>query len=191
MPEFPVEYTRPRNVNTPRYWDWARKRMRDVTSKSVRVADRVALRLSKLPEKPVIEYGFGHLRLAKAVGVDRWHGFDFSPRTVRDAVAEGYDAKLLRCEDAEDPGDAYVVALEVIEHLDHLEMMVFLTAVMGASHAFISVPNTTQRDYRFPQHMRGFGTPDDLAQFLGQFWPRVRVEEVRPYWKLARCTRPT
>jgi hypothetical protein len=191
MTDFPVEYVRPRNINTPKYWNWARKHMRDVTSRSVRVADTVAKRLAKLPPANVQEYGFGHLRLAEAIGPERWHGFDFSPITVKDARAAGYHATIRRCEDAEDPGDAYVVALEVIEHLDHGEMMVFLTAIMGASRAFISVPRMTKRDTRFPQHMRGFGELEDIAQFLGKFWPRVRVESVHPYWRLARCTRPT
>jgi len=187
---YPIEYTRTRNINTPRYWDVAAKRMRDITSGSVRVVRRVKAILEGLPAMPVHEYGFGHTHLGGRLEPGIWHGFDFSPRTVEDAEERGLRATLRRCGDAEDPGCACVVALETLEHLDHEEMMRFLNAVQTAPRAFFSVPLMSLRDTRFPQHMRGFGGGPDLIAFLQKWWPKVKQEVVRPHWRMAHCWRP-
>jgi hypothetical protein len=187
---YPIEYARPRNINTPRYWDHAAIRMRKVTSGSVHVVRRVKAILDRLPAAPVQEYGFGHTHLGGRLELGRWHGFDFSPQTVKDAEDLGMKATMRRCGDAQDPGNAYVVALEVLEHLDHEEMIRFLDAVRLAHRAFFSVPLMSARDLRFPQHMRGFGGGPDLVAFLRQWWPKVKQEVVRPHWRLARCWRP-
>ncbi len=181
---YPREYDREKNVNTPQYWDIAHRRMKDVTSHSVKVARRVAEILSALPYSPVVEYGFGSMNLAYLIGDEVWAGVDFSERAVLRATEDGFSAMIGRCEDALLFDRETVVGIEVLEHLDEDEMYQFLEACRPAHHAIFSVPKPTERDTRFPAHMRTFGEPEDFEEFLFRYWPNVEVERVGGCWLL-------
>ena len=181
---YPKEYERTGNVNTEDYWNYAHKRMRDVTSRSIKVAERVAEILSEHPDEDVVEYGFGNLNLARLIGKERWLGVDFSTYSVEFALSEGFDAQKGRCLGVALPFAETVVGIEILEHLDREEMMDFMGRATMYSRGIFSVPQKKPRDERFKQHMRTFGYIADFANFLLHFWPHVEVEKVGVSWLL-------
>jgi len=181
---YPKEYERVGNVNTESYWNIAHRRMADVTSRSVKVAARVAEILSEHPGEDVVEYGFGNLNLARLIGQERWLGVDFSAYSVEFALSEGFDAQKGRCGDTPLVHAQTVVGIEVLEHLDRGEMMEFMSRAIRYARGIFSVPQQKPRDLRFKQHMRTFGYAADFANFLRQYWANVEVEKVGVSWLL-------
>lgn len=181
-----IEYDRDGNVNTAEFWDAAWRRTPEDGANKDGVRREVLRRLEALPAARVWEYGFGGLHLARALGADRWHGVDHSKVAVAAAKDEGFIAEVGRCADSPGFVKSYLVALEVLEHLDANEMVAFLEASRRAPHAFFSVPGPRIPDKHFGQHMRGWDGPEDLEQFLRQWWPHVEVTPVDAYL-LAHC----
>ena len=184
----PTQYDREKNVNTPEYWDSAWGRNPEVGAEKAPVRARVVEIFGTIPESRVVEYGFGAPHLARLLPRGRWEGIDFSKVAVENARKEGFRATVGRCADSPGYRKAYLVALEVLEHLDDAEMREFLSRSRNAPHAFFSVPVETERDHGFHQHQRGFGGPDDFATFLREWWPHVEVETVAGRWMLAHAT---
>lgn len=179
------EYERTGNGNTPERWDTAWTKNPSQGKDKDPVRKWIMHILSDLPDAPVCEYGFGALYLAAAVGKARWKGRDFSPVAVERAKAAGYRAAVRRCGDAEGFRRSYLVAVEVLEHLDLEEMTQFLGKCRNAPHAFFSVPATRTKD-RHRLHIRGWESSEDFRSFLAQWWPFVEVEKVGR-WYLGHC----
>lgn len=181
-----IEHEREKNVNTPEYWDTAWSRSpEDGENKSI-VREFVAAEIADLPERAVWEYGFGAPHFARLIGKARWTGKDHSAVAVKAAKAEGFNASVGRCGDSPGFQKSYLVALEVLEHLDHAEMCEFLEKSRKAPHAFFSVPAFD--DAGFAQHMRRWESPEDLRETLLDVWPFVEVSNVGRYF-VAHCRR--
>ncbi len=180
-----TEYDRETNCNTPGYWDSAWSR-RDHSTSSV-VYEKIAEKLQGLDKARVVEYGFGRPELAEMIGADRWEGRDFSAVAVEKAKEAGYRAYVTRCGDSPGYRKAYLVAVEVLEHLDFDEMIRFLSTSQNAPHAFFSVPVQTEKDAKFRQHQRGFGqTDEEVAGFFRKFWRHVEVERVKERGRMGK-----
>ena len=179
------EYARDNNVNTPEFWDSAWKRNPEDGANKDAVRKRIVAQLATVPTARVYEYGFGNLHLARMIGKDRWRGRDFAPSAIEHAKAEGFAAEVRRCDQPEGFRRSYLVATEVLEHLDNDEMILFLSGSRNAPHAWFSVPYR-MGDQNFAQHQRDFGGPEEFTTFLKNFWPLVEVEIVDRYM-LAHC----
>lgn len=181
------EYPREENVNTPEFWDRAYRRDPDPRHGSAPIYDRVIELLDGLGgDTRVYEYGFGSPVLGRRLG-ERWEGRDFSPVAVENARAEGLSARVERCGDSPGFRKSYIAAIEVLEHLDHGEMIEFLERSKHAPHAFISVPAPSLPDADFKQHLRSFGGEAMFADFLRTWWPYVHVETIN-HRMLAHCS---
>lgn len=180
------EYKRDGNINTAEYWNAAWKRYPNGGTKKAGVRARVAEMIEGLPEAHVYEFGFGAVHLAELIGKDRWVGFDHAASAVKNATDAGFKASVKSCR--ESPGflRSYLVALEVLEHLDLDELTTFLDKSKNTPHAFFSVPDLPDED--FAQHVRTWESADDFESFLRQWWAYVTVEKVDNYW-LAHCTK--
>ena len=169
------EYDRKDNLNTPEYWDNSWTRMPDGPSSTGHVHKRVAEIINGLERRRVVEYGFGHLKLATLLGKDRWEGRDFSEVAVAHARSRGYSAYVTRCGDSPGYRKAYVVAIAVLEHLDVTELHAFLEKSQNSPHAIFVVPVLNER-VDIQKHMRGWDRAKDLEDFLRSWWPYVEVE---------------
>jgi hypothetical protein len=181
------------NPNTPEYWDavWARNPEIGEDKEPVRSAVLEKLRLLDDTQR-VYEYGFGGLHFARALGQQRWVGVDFAASAVAHARKEGFSASVGRCGEAPGWKRSYLVALEVLEHLDSAEMESFLARSSNTPHAFFSVPHGCTP---FHLHVRGWSL-DSFREYLGQFFRHVSVEAVGATervpggkWLLAHCSR--
>ncbi len=170
-----TEYVRDTNVNTPEYWDKAWSSQSELGT-GLSVHEKAEEILSGLPHARVVEYGFGRPALARLIGADRWEGRDFSAVAVEKARAEGFTAFVTRCKDSPGYRRAYVVALQVLEHLDEDEMLAFLDKSRNAPHAIFSVPLVGGGDIQ--KHMRGWGSEAQFAEFIGNWWPHVKTSVV-------------
>ena len=190
-----IELEHQEQKNVPDWWDrfWTSRPESGADKDLAR--ERICEILATLPKganRKVLEYGFGGLHLARRIGPETWVGRDFSSVAVEHAHAEGFRADVLRCGQCERPRYSYVVATEVLEHLDSAELEQFLGRVHRAPHAFFSVP-CTGFDLGYDMHVRTFGEPADFRRFLMRWWPYVEVERInRPAGgplMLAHCQR--